>query len=88
MTPGDFDTLPVAMRNGGVEIPLQSVATYAESDFPKARTRPGGTARPGVYIAAGIAPDGNIIDVAAHVRKMVKAIRPNAAAGPEDSGDL
>jgi len=78
-TPADFDTLPVATR-GGVEIPLQSVA-QARIGFPDGSDTAWWDRAPGVYIAAGIAPDGNIIDVAAHVRAMVDAMRPMLPPG-------
>ncbi len=70
----DFDALPVVTHDG-VTIPLGSVA----------RTRigfsPGSDVgwwdrRPAVYIAAGIAPSGNIISVARQLRQEVAAIRP------------
>jgi multidrug efflux pump len=77
--PADFDTLPVAMRNG-VEIPLQSVA-QTRIGFPDGSDTAWWNRAPGVYIAAGIAPDGNIIDVAANVRKMVDAMRPMLPPG-------
>lgn len=78
-TPADFDTLPVATR-GGVEVPLQSVA-QARIGFAEGSDTAWWDRAPGVYIAAGIAPAGNIISVAAHVRAMVDALRPTLPPG-------
>jgi multidrug efflux pump len=77
--PSDFDALPVVTK-GGVEIPLQSVA-QARIGFPEGADTAWWDKAPGVYIAAGIAPDGNIISVAAGVRKMVDQMRPGLPPG-------
>jgi len=78
-TPDDFENLPVATRNG-VVIPLRSVAR-ASIGFPEGSDLAWWDRRPAVYIAAGIAPAGNIIDVAAHVRQMVRQWQPMLPPG-------
>ncbi len=75
----DFDNLPIKTRNG-VEIPLQSVAKTAVG-FSAGSDFAWWNRRPGVYIAAGIAPAGNIIDVAKHVRQVVAALQPMLPPG-------
>jgi multidrug efflux pump len=78
-TAADFDSLPVATRNG-VEIPLQSVASTSVG-FSAGSDTAWWDRRPGVYIAAGIAPAGNIIAVAKHVRLLVAALQPMLPPG-------
>jgi multidrug efflux pump len=78
-TAADFDSLPVATRNG-VEIPLQSVASTSVG-FSAGSDYAWWDRRPGVYIAAGIAPAGNIIEVAKRVRLMVAALQPMLPPG-------
>ena len=78
-TPADFDNLPVITRNG-VVIPLRSV-TQVGIGFSEGSDLAWWDRRPAVYIAAGIAPAGNIIDVAAHVRRMVRQWQPMLPPG-------
>jgi multidrug efflux pump len=68
-TPAEFGALPVVTR-GGVTIPLQSVASVGVA-FDPGTDQAWWDRAPSVYIAAGIAPGGNIIDVAKHVREQV-----------------
>ena len=77
--PADFDTLPVATR-GGVEIPLSSIG-QARIAFSEGSDTAWWDRAPCVYVAAGIAPTGNIIAVAAHLQAMVKAMRPSLPPG-------
>ena len=75
----DFDNLPIRTRDG-IEIPLQSVAKTAVG-FSEGSDYAWWNRRPGVYIAAGIAPAGNIIDVARRVHLMVDALQPMLPPG-------
>jgi len=78
-TTNDFGNLPVTTRNG-VEIPLRSVA-QTQIGFSEGSDLAWWNRRPAVYIAAGIAPTGNIIDVARHVRQMVVQWQPMMPPG-------
>ncbi len=78
-TTADFDSLPVATRNG-VEIPLQTVASTSVG-FSAGSDYAWWDRRPAVYIAAGIAPAGNIIEVARRVHLMVAALQPMLPPG-------
>lgn len=75
----DFDDLPIATRDG-VEIPLRSVA-QSRIGFSEGSDLAWWDRRPAVYIAAGIAPAGNIIDVARRVRQLVAALQPMLPPG-------
>jgi multidrug efflux pump len=75
----DFDNLPIATRNG-VEIPLRSVA-QSQIGFSEGSDLAWWDRQPAVYIAAGIAPAGNIIDVARRVRQMVATLQPMLPPG-------
>jgi multidrug efflux pump len=74
-----FDSLPVA-RHDGVTIPLGSVA-HAAIGFSPGSDIAWWDRRPGVYIAAGIAPSGNIIEVARHTRDLIKRMQPMLPPG-------
>jgi multidrug efflux pump len=78
-TPEDFDNLPIATRNG-VIIPLRSVAD-ARIGFSEGSDVAWWDRAPAVYIAAGIAPTGNILDVARGVRKLVAQMQPTLPPG-------
>lgn len=78
-TAEDFGNLPVATR-GGVVIPLRSVA-HTGIGFSEGSDLAWWNRQPAVYIAAGIAPTGNIIDVAARVRQMVRQWQPMLPPG-------
>ena len=77
--PEDFAALPVASRNG-VDIPLQSVAD-ARIGFSEGSDTAWWDRAPAVYVAAGIAPTGNIISVAKNVRAMVATMQPMLPPG-------
>jgi multidrug efflux pump len=68
--PQAFGALPVVTR-GGVTIPLRSLATVNVA-FDPGTDQAWWDRAPSVYIAAGIAPGGNIIEVAKHVREQVR----------------
>jgi multidrug efflux pump len=72
-TPESFAALPVVTR-GGVTIPLRSVASVGVA-FDPGTDQAWWDRAPSVYIAAGIAPGGNIIDVAKQVRAQVLQMR-------------
>jgi multidrug efflux pump len=73
-SPADFDALPVTNRNG-TPILLGSLASTGIGFDPG--TDIGWYNRvPSIYIAAGIAPSGNIIAVARQVRQAVAAMQP------------
>lgn len=78
-TPVGFAGLPVITK-AGVSILLRDVAHVAVgfSDGPDLAWW---DRRPAVYIAAGIAPAGNIIDVAAHARALIKTMQPSLPPG-------
>ncbi|MDE8344659.1 MAG: efflux RND transporter permease subunit [Acidocella sp.] len=78
-SPADFNDLPVDTRNG-VSLPLRSVA-HVGVDFSAGADVQWYNDKPAVYIAAGIAPDGNIIDVARDVHKMVATLKPMMPPG-------
>jgi multidrug efflux pump len=78
-TPASFGVLPVATR-GGVTIPLRSVATSAIAFDPGSDVQ-WYNRQPAVFLAAGIAPGGNILDVARRVRETVAALQPQAPPG-------
>jgi len=71
----DFDALPVATR-GGVTLPLSAVA-QASVGFPPGTDQQWYNQGPAVYLAAGIAPDGNILEVAKGVRRVVADLTPS-----------
>jgi multidrug efflux pump len=75
----DFNNLPIITRNGAV-VPLSSIA-QTQVGFGEGSDYAWWNRVPGVYIAAGIAPTGNIIDVARHVRQMVGEMRPMLPPG-------
>jgi multidrug efflux pump len=72
-TPESFSALPVETR-GGVTIPMRSVASVGVA-FDPGTDQAWWDRAPSVYIAAGIAPGGNIIEVAKHVRAQVVAMQ-------------
>lgn len=78
-TPQDFSELPLLTRQG-VTIPLASVATskvgFGAGDDVQFWDR-----QPAVTFAAGIAPSGNIIDVAKDLRKLVANLQPSMPPG-------
>lgn len=74
-----FDTLPVKTRDG-VEIPLGSIGS-ARIAFSEGSDIAWWNRAPCVYIAAGIAPGGNIIEVAAQLHRMVDQLRPMLPPG-------
>jgi len=78
-TTASFEALPIA-THGGVTIPLRSVAT-ADVGFSAGSSEAWWDRQPTVWAAAGIAPAGNIIDVAARFSKMIDAIRPTLPPG-------
>jgi multidrug efflux pump len=78
-TPADFAALPVATRNG-VTIPLRSIATSGIG-FSAGSDIAWWDRRPAVYIAAGIAPAGNIITVARDIRALVAQLQPTLPPG-------
>jgi multidrug efflux pump subunit AcrB len=67
--PLDFGALPLAARSGTI-IPLSSIGD-ATIGFSDGTDTGWWNTRPAVYIAAGIAPGGNILTVAAGVRRAV-----------------
>jgi multidrug efflux pump len=75
----DFDALPIVTRNGAV-IPLQSIA-HTRVGFAEGSDYAWSDRRPTIFINAGIAPAGNIIDVTKQVRLMVAAIQPMLPPG-------
>jgi multidrug efflux pump subunit AcrB len=77
--PADFAALPVLTRNG-VTIPLGSVGNVAV-DFNPGTDLAWWNRGPAVYIAAGIAPTGNIIEVARSVRALVAQMQPMMPPG-------
>ncbi|OYV35712.1 MAG: hypothetical protein B7Z80_17550 [Rhodospirillales bacterium 20-64-7] len=78
-TPQAFGALPVATRNG-VPVPLASVA-HAAIGFDAGSDVAFYDRKPCVYIAAGIAPEGNILDVARRVREMVQRLQSRMPPG-------
>jgi multidrug efflux pump len=78
-TPAQFAALPIATR-GGVTIPLRSIASGAVGFNPGDDVQ-FYNRQPAVYIAAGIAPGGNIIDVARRVRETVAQMQTLAPPG-------
>ncbi len=78
-TPEAFNALPVATRQG-VTLPLRSVADAAVSFDPGADLL-WWDHRPAFTFAAGIAPSGNIIDVARNVRNLAAALQPTLPPG-------
>jgi multidrug efflux pump len=74
-----IDALPVATRNG-VTITLGQVG-HAQTAFDPGADLQYFNDKPCLYIAAGIAPSGNIIEVAARVRQMVKDLNPSLPPG-------
>jgi len=78
-TASAFDALPVA-EHDGVTIPLSSFGT-ARVAFDVASGDSWWDRRECVYLAAGIAPGGNIISVADHLRAMIGAIQPTLPPG-------
>ena len=78
-SPAGFDVLPVATRNG-VTIPLRSIA-QSGLGFDAGSDVAFWDRQPTVYIAAGIAPSGNIIEVARRVRAAIAAMQPLLAPG-------
>ena len=77
--PTGFDGLPVTTRDG-VTIPLRSIAATSLGFNPGSDVA-FWDRQPTVYIAAGIAPAGNILDVARHVRATVAAMQPMLPPG-------
>jgi multidrug efflux pump len=77
--PAAFDALPIATRNG-VTIPLGDVA-HANIGFSDGSDLSWWDRRPAVYLAEGIAPAGNIIDVADQTRALIKKISPTLPPG-------
>jgi multidrug efflux pump len=78
-TPAQFADLPIATR-GGVTVPLRSLATGAVGFDPGSDLQ-WYNGKPAVYIAAGIAPGGNILDVARSVRETVRQMQALAPPG-------
>ncbi len=77
--PADLLAVPIATR-GGVNIPLGSFAS-AGIDFPPGTGDSWWGRRECVYLAAGIAPTGNIITVADKLNTMIKALGPTLPPG-------
>ena len=77
--PADFAALPVATR-GGVSLKLSSVAA-TQMGFAEGTDQQWWDGKRAVVLAAGIAPDGNILDVARHLREMVAQMQPMMPAG-------
>ncbi len=78
-TPAAFAALPIATRSG-VTIPLGLLARTSIG-FSDGSDLAWWDRRPAVYIAEGIAPSGNIIDVADATRAMIKTLTPTLPAG-------
>jgi multidrug efflux pump len=78
-TPAAFDALPVPTHHGGT-VPLRSFAT-AQIGFSAGSGVSWWDRRECVYLAAGIAPAGNIITVAAAFSKMLKSVQPTLPPG-------
>jgi multidrug efflux pump subunit AcrB len=78
-TPAAFEQLPVATRHG-VTIKLSSVASAAIGFGAGDDQQFWGNSL-AVYVAIGIAPTGNIIDVSRGVHDMVDQLRPMMPAG-------
>jgi multidrug efflux pump len=82
-TAADFAALPILSRNG-VTVPLSSVSNAAV-DFNPGTDLAWFNRGPAVYIAAGIAPTGNIIEVAQHMRALVAQMQPMMPPGVQVS---
>jgi multidrug efflux pump len=78
-TAAAFDTLPIATHDG-VSLPLRSVAS-ADIGFSAGSGEAFWDRRPCVWAAAGIAPAGNILEVAKNFAKMIKSIQPTLPPG-------
>jgi multidrug efflux pump len=78
-TAADFDALPVATHNGAT-VPLRSFAS-ATIGFSGGSGVSWWDRRECVYLAAGIAPTGNILAVASAFSKMVNAMQPSLPPG-------
>ncbi len=78
-TPAAFDNLPLLSR-GGVALPVRGVGQTALEFLPGSDVQ-WYNDKHAVYIAAGIAPAGNIIDVAARVRALAAELRPTMPPG-------
>jgi multidrug efflux pump len=75
----DFLSLPIATHNG-VTIPLRSFAN-AKIGFPVSNGDSWWDRRECVYLAAGIAPAGNILTVAEHLNTLLKELKPTLPPG-------
>jgi hypothetical protein len=78
-TPAAFDALPVPVHGGGT-VPLRSFAS-AQIGFSAGSGISWWDRRECVYLAAGIAPTGNIITVASAFSKMLKSMQPTVPPG-------
>jgi len=75
----DFRAIPVTTRSG-VTIPLSSVADVALGP-PSNTFENWWQGRRAVYLAAGVAPGGNILEVSRDFKKMLVTIRETAPPG-------
>ncbi|HET9146405.1 MAG TPA: efflux RND transporter permease subunit, partial [Acetobacteraceae bacterium] len=75
----DFGRIPVATR-GGVSIPLSAVASIGLG-APERSFDSWWAGRHAVYLAAGVAPGGNVIAVARGFRRVVAELRRTAPPG-------
>jgi len=78
-TPSDFNALPIVTRDGSTVV-LGDVAE-SEVGFDAGVDQAWWNRAPAIYINAGVAPDGNIIDVSKNIHKVVDAMRPSLPAG-------
>ncbi len=75
----DFRRIPVTTR-GGVTIPLGAVASVALGP-PDDQYRNWWAGQPAVYLAAGVAPGGNILTVSKALRRVLDEMRPTLPPG-------
>jgi multidrug efflux pump len=75
----DFEALPVPTHHGAT-VPLRSFATAAIGFSPGSGVS-WWDRRECVYLAAGIAPTGNILTVASAFSKMIKSVQPSLPPG-------
>jgi multidrug efflux pump len=78
-SPDQFSALPVATRNG-VNLPLRSVAASDVGFFPGSDFQ-WWNDQPAITVAAGIAPSGNIIQVADAARALVAQMQSTMPPG-------
>ncbi len=77
--PADYGALPVVTRQG-VTLKLSSIAS-TKVGFSEGQDHQWWGGRPSIGMAAGIAPSGNIIDVARGLRQMVASLQPMMPPG-------